>query len=100
MTDTVTQIHSAESSLLERARVLFNLERYRDALEMLRPHIYADDDPVSAVELCAACLRLLGEYTAARKLAEEALSHYPQESVSAHRTGARPVRSVAVSGCT
>ena len=81
MTDTVTQIHSAESSLLERARVLFNLERYRDALEMLRPHIYADDDPVSAVELCAACLRLLGEYTAARKLAEEALSHYPQESV-------------------
>ncbi len=67
--------------MLERARVLFNLERYRDALEILRPHIYADEDPVSAVELCSACLRLLGEYTAARKLAEEALSHYPQEAV-------------------
>ncbi|PIQ54433.1 MAG: hypothetical protein COW02_04955 [Comamonadaceae bacterium CG12_big_fil_rev_8_21_14_0_65_59_15] len=80
-TDTHTQTHSAESGLLERAQVLFNLERYRDALEMLRPHIYADDDPVSAFELCSACMRLLGDYSAARKLAEEALSHYPQESV-------------------
>ena len=81
MTDTNTQTLSSDSNLLERARVLFNLERYRAALEVLRPHIYADDDPVAAFELCAACLRLLGEYTAARKLAEEALSHYPQESV-------------------
>lgn len=79
--DTHTQTLSSDSNLLERARVLFNLERYRAALEVLRPHIYADDDPVAAFELCASCLRLLGEYTAARKLAEEALSHYPQEAV-------------------
>ena len=81
MTDTNTQTISSDSNLLERARVLFNLERYRDALEVLRPHIYADDDPVSAFELCSTCLRLLGEFPAARKLSEEALSHYPQESV-------------------
>lgn len=81
MTDTNTQTLSSDSNLLERARLLFNLERYRAALEVLRPHIYADDDPVAAFELCSACLRLLGEYTAARKLAEEALSYYPQESV-------------------
>ena len=81
MTDTHTQTHTTDSNLLERARVLFNLERYRAALEVLRPHIYDDDDPVAAFELCSACLRLLGEYTAARKLAEEALSHYPQEAV-------------------
>ncbi len=81
MTDTNTQTLSSDSNLLERARVLFNLERYRAALDMLRPHIFDDGDPVAAFELCASCLRLLGEYTAARKLAEEALSHYPQEAV-------------------
>jgi len=81
MTDTVTQTQSAESSLLERAKVLYNLKRYRDALELLRPHIYTEDDPVSAIELCSTCLRVLGEFTAARELAEEALSHYPQEAV-------------------
>lgn len=81
MTDTNTQTHSSYTGPLERARVLFNMERYRDALEMLRPHIYADDDPVAACELCSACLRLLDDYSAARKLAEEALSHYPQEAV-------------------
>lgn len=81
MSVTLSPSFAAESGPLARARVLFDLGRYREVLDILRPHLRDEEDPVSAYALCSSSLRVLGDFAGARNLAQEGLAHYPQDSV-------------------
>lgn len=95
MSETVSPSHAAESGPLERARILYELERYREVLDTLLPHLH-DENPLFAYGLCSSSLRVLGDFAAAAKLSQQGLTHFPLEA-SLHMEMARALLGQSLS---
>jgi tetratricopeptide (TPR) repeat protein len=80
MTDTT--LHNQDTSpQLERARLLMELDRYDDLLNLLMPQLDSLEDPEDGYRLCIIALLELKRHDEALRLAEQGLSRHPEANL-------------------
>lgn len=79
---TGTTPHNQDASpLLERARLLLELDRYDELLNLLMPQLDSLEDPEDGYRLCITALLELKRNEEALRLAEQGLSRHPEATL-------------------